>query len=175
MPPLLALALRKGKDGVVEHARKTTTLHRQIQRVLTYFHLLLLPLGLCRGHFRLGGCLGKIPLGLGQEFICLAAVHRHPVPLPRLLPESHRPGSRIGNIQQARLRPRRLQPRPSFRNALRRTPVPARGRIVWRAILVAAGCAVVDEPDAGRSCSRRRRTAALCTQWCKPIPPCPTR
>ena len=63
-----------------------------------------------------------------------------------------------------------LSPAP----ALRWTPVPARGRVVWRAILVVAGCVVVDEPDVGRSCSRRRR-AALCTQWCKPIPPCPTQ
>ena len=40
-----------------------------------------------------------------------------------------------------------------------------------------AGYDIVDEPDVGRrrSCSRRRRTAALCTQWRKPIPPCPTR
>ena len=30
----------------------------------------------------------------------------------------------------------------------------ARGRVVWRAILVAAGCVVIaDEPDVGRSCS----------------------
>ena len=27
LPPLLVLALRKGTDGVVEHARKTNTLH----------------------------------------------------------------------------------------------------------------------------------------------------
>ncbi len=41
---------------------------------------------------------------------------------------------------------------------------------------VASSCwVVVDKPDVGRSCSRRRRTAAFCTQWCKYIPPCPTR
>ena len=62
------------------------------------------------------------------------------------------------------------------------TPVPARGRVVWWAILVVAGCVVADEPDVGRSSSQRRRAtalcthaAALCTQWCKPIPPCLTR
>ena len=42
-PPWLALALRKGTDGVVEHALKMTTLHCQIRRVLTHFQILLLP------------------------------------------------------------------------------------------------------------------------------------
>ena len=45
-----------------------------------------------------------------------------------------------------------------FPPPLHRTPVPARGRVVRRAILVVlAGCVVVDEPNIGRrrSCSRR--------------------
>jgi hypothetical protein len=60
-----------------------------------------------------------------------------------------------------------LSPAP----ALCQTPAPARGHVVWWAILVEAGCVVVDKPDVGRRCSQR---AALCTQWCKPIPPCLT-
>jgi hypothetical protein len=38
-----------------------------------------------------------------------------------------------------------------------------------------AGCVIVDEPDIECNCSRRQCTAALCTQWCKPIPPCLTQ
>jgi hypothetical protein len=54
-----------------------------------------------------------------------------------------------------------MPPKPLEGDFLFVPPLLFVGHVVWRAIFVAAACVVVDEPSAGCSCSRRRRTTAL--------------